>query len=71
MKASLADFVAEVAPTGRTLAPWLQDFDDGVPYGDAEVQAQIAAAKDLGVDSWLLWNPRTQYTASALAPLAA
>ena len=71
VKASLADFVAEVAPTGRTLAPWLQDFDDGVPYGDAEVQAQIAAAKDLGVDSWLLWNPRTQYTASALAPLAA
>ena len=71
IKASLADFVAEVAPTGRTLAPWLQDFDDGVAYGDAEVQAQITAAKELGVQSWLLWNPNTQYTASALAPLPA
>jgi hypothetical protein len=65
VKASLADFVAEVASTGRPLAPWLQDFDDGVPYGAAQVQAQITAAKELGVQSWLLWNPDTQYTARA------
>jgi len=71
VKASLADFVAEVAPTGRTLVPWLQDFDDGVRYGDAEVQAQVTAAKELGVESWLLWNPDTRYTASALPALAA
>jgi hypothetical protein len=71
IKASLADFVAEVAPTGRPVAPWLQDFDDGVPYGDAEVQAQITAANELGVQSWFLWNPDTQYTASALPALAA
>jgi hypothetical protein len=63
--------VAEVAPTGRTLVPWLQDFDDGVHYGEAEVQAQIAAAQELGVQSWLLWNPDTQYTAAALPALAA
>ena len=69
IKASLADFVAEVGPTGRVVAPWLQDFDDGVHYGDAEVLAQIQAAKDLGIDSWLLWNPSTVYTASALQPL--
>ena len=71
IKASLADFVAEVSPTGRTLAPWLQDFDDGAHYGAEEVQAQIAAAKELGVESWLLWNPNTQYTSAALPPLAA
>ena len=71
VKASLADFVAEVAPTGRTLVPWLQDFDDGVRYGDAEVQAQVTAANELGVESWLLWNPDTRYTASALPALAA
>jgi hypothetical protein len=71
VKASMADFVAEVASTGRPLALWVQDFDDGVPYGDAEVQAQIAAAEELGVQSWLLWNPNTQYTASALPALAA
>jgi hypothetical protein len=71
VKASLADFVAEVGPTGRTLAPWLQAFDDGSHYGEAEVQAQITAAKELGVDSWLLWNPNTQYGGAALPPLAA
>ncbi len=71
VKASLTDFVAEVGPTGRTLAPWLQDFDDGANYGPAEVQAQITAARELGVESWLLWNPNTQYTSAALPPLAA
>jgi hypothetical protein len=71
VKASLADFVAGVASTGRPVAPWLQDFDDGVHYGDAEVQAQIQAAKELGVHSWLLWNPNTQYTTTALPALAA
>jgi hypothetical protein len=70
VKAALGDFVAEVAPTGRAIAPWLQDFDDGVPYGEAEVQAQLTAAKELGVDSWLLWNPDSQYTASALPALS-
>jgi hypothetical protein len=71
VKASLADFVADVAPTGRALALWVQAFDDGVPYGATEVQAQIEAAKELGVQSWLLWNPNTQYTPSALPALAA
>jgi hypothetical protein len=71
VKASLADFVAKVAATGRPLVLWVQDFDDGVPYGEAEVQAQITAAKELGVQSWLLWNPNTQYTAAALPALAA
>jgi hypothetical protein len=71
VKASLADFVAKVGPTGRTLAPWLQDFDDGMHYGAAEVRAQITAAKELGVESWLLWNPNTQYSSAALPPLAA
>jgi hypothetical protein len=70
VKASLADFVAEVAPSGRAVAPWLQDFDDGVPYGVPEVQAQIEAAKELGVDSWLLWNPDTRYTEQALSPMS-
>jgi hypothetical protein len=69
VKASLADFVADVAPSGRAVAPWLQDFDDGVPYGVPEVQAQIEAAKELGVDSWLLWNPDTRYTEQALTPM--
>jgi hypothetical protein len=47
--------------------PWYQDFTLGAPrYGAAEVRAQIQAGYDNGVHDWLLWNPRTQYTISAL-----
>jgi hypothetical protein len=70
VKASLADFVLAVAPTGRPLVPWLQDFSEsGVQYGDAQVQDQIKAATELGVSNWLLWNPDTLYTMDALAPV--
>jgi hypothetical protein len=70
VKASLADFATVVAPSGRPLVPWLEDFDDkGVTYGDAQVQDQIRAVNELGVTSWLLWNPDTLYTATALAPI--
>lgn len=69
IRASLADFQRVLERSGTPLVPWLQDFDDGVPYGVAEVQAQIRAAADLGVDSWLLWNSRSVYTLDALEPL--
>ena len=37
------------AGTGAVLVPWLQDFDlGGVDYGDAEVRAQIDAARGRG-----------------------
>jgi len=70
VKASLADFILAVAPTGRPLVPWLQDFtENGVPYGDAQVQDQITATTELGVSNWLLWNPDTLYTMDSLAPV--
>jgi hypothetical protein len=69
IKASLADFISAVAPTGRPLVPWLQDFSQGVTYGDQQVQDQIRASNELGVSSWLLWNADTQYTTSALGPI--
>jgi hypothetical protein len=70
VKASLADFMTAVAPTGRPLVPWLEDFSDrGVTYSDQQVQDQIRAAQELGVANWLLWNADTQYTATALAPI--
>jgi len=68
VKASLADFQAKTAGTGRPLVPWLQDFSLGHPYGAPEVRAQIAAAADLGVRDWLLWNAGARYTAGALDP---
>ena len=68
VKAALADFQAKAAGTGIAFVPWLQDFSLGHPYGPAEVQAQINAARSLGVNNWLLWNPAVQYTAEALDP---
>ena len=69
--ASLADFQRVTKGTGVRLLPWLQDFTlYGVPYNEAEVRAQIASAAAVGVDGFLLWNPRVRYTAEALDPIA-
>jgi hypothetical protein len=71
--AALGDFQKQVHGTGARLVPWLQDFSLGYPYGEAEVRAQIDAARKLGVEEFLLWNPLVQYTDAALddgAPLA-
>jgi len=50
------------------LIPWLQDFSYGRDYGLADVQAQIDAARRVGVRGYLLWNPLGVYTPGALAP---
>lgn len=49
--------------------PWLQDFSapwlgkgNYLQYGKAEVEAQIKALKDNGIDEYLLWNARNNYT---------
>lgn len=68
IKASLADFQAKIDGSGKTLMPWIQDFSLGVPYGPAEVRAQIDAAASLGVGDWLLWNASVTYTKGALSP---
>ncbi len=69
--ASLADFQRITEGTGVRLLPWLQDFTlYGVTYNDAEVRAQIDSAAALGVEGFLLWNPRVRYTAGALDPIA-
>jgi hypothetical protein len=58
-----------MADHGAVLAPWLQDFTlAGVRYGEAEVRGQIEAAKAIGVDRFLLWDPSVTYTAAALDP---
>ena len=52
--------------------PWLQDFRDYAfdrrPFGVAEVRAQIQGALDAGAVGWMLWNPRNEYTGTALRP---
>lgn len=48
------------------LRPWLQDFDYGGDYDAADVRAQIQATYDVGLDSWMLWDPSNKYTRGAL-----
>ena len=48
------------------LRPWLQDFDYPVPYTSDMVRKQIQATYDAGLDSWMLWDPRNEYTPGAL-----
>lgn len=47
------------------LRPWIQDFDYGGTYDVAEVRAQIQAAYDVGLTSWMVWDPANRYTRGA------
>jgi len=51
------------------IIPWYQDFTLGAPRYTADlVRAQIQSGYDSGFPSWILWNPRSSYTLSALKP---
>ncbi|KUP08987.1 GTP-binding protein [Bacillus coahuilensis m2-6] len=56
----------ETPPTSR---PWIQDFTASwlgsgnyKVYGPAEVEAQISALNDQGIDEYLIWNAGNSYT---------
>lgn len=66
VRRSLVDFQRAVQGTGARVVPWLQDFSLGVDYGPREVRAQIRAARELGIEEFLLWDPAVAYTARAL-----
>ena len=70
VRASLLDFQEKVRGTGARVVPWLQDFTLGIEYGDQEVADQIKAARDDGIDEFLLWDAAVTYHAGALAPNA-
>jgi hypothetical protein len=52
--------------------PWLQDFKDYAfdrrIFGVPEIRAQIKGAVDAGSAGFMLWNPKNDYTGSALRP---
>ncbi|GEM_PF-309962 len=68
----LADALArnkELHPPAQ-IRPWLQGFTASwvkghINYGATEVKAQIRAAADQGVDSYLIWNPTGTYNPAA------
>lgn len=68
IRLSLADalFRRNAINSKTEIRPWIQDFSLSVTYGPKEVEAQIQAAKDLGIHSWILWDPKNRYTKEAL-----
>lgn len=64
-KRALAMTFASTTPMAE-LRPWLQDFDLGAVYTAELVQAQMKAVYDADLTSWILWDPKVQYTKGAL-----
>jgi len=61
---SIKDINRLIESTGCRIRPWLQAFSMGQPrYGPNEVQAQIKATNNNGINTWLLWNPGVDYKA--------
>jgi hypothetical protein len=68
---ALKDAIArsDSIPNAAIIIPWYQDFTMGRPrYTAAEIRAQKKAGYDNGFQSWILWNPSSNYTLAALEP---
>ncbi len=68
---ALKDAIArsDSVPNAALVIPWYQDFTLGAPrYGATEIRAQKKAGYDNGFQSWILWNPKSNYTLAALEP---
>lgn len=64
--ASTTPNVLEANVTFSQIRPWLQDFDLGAIYTADMVRAQMQAAYDAGLTSWMLWDASNRYTKEAL-----
>jgi hypothetical protein len=72
---ALRDALQRSRPLERAaeIRPFLQAFTLGrrrPRYTPREIREQIRAAQDLGITSWVLWNPRSVYPREALRPPA-
>jgi len=68
---ALKDAIARSRPVANAakIIPWYQDFTLGSPHYYAEqIRAQKKAGYDNGFQSWILWNPKSNYTVAALEP---
>ncbi len=63
---SAVDRAIAASTTPLKIRPWLQDFDLGANYGKKEVEDQIQAVYDVGLTSWMLWDPKNKYNGGAL-----
>ena len=68
---ALKDAIERTKPVTNAakIIPWYQDFTLGPPHYYAEqIRAQKRAGYDNGFQSWILWNPKSNYTVAALEP---
>ena len=70
---ALREAIERSRPLGKsaTIRPFLQAFTLGrrLPrYTPHEIREQIRAAEELGITSWVLWNPRSVYQRDSLRP---
>lgn len=70
VKRSLMDFNRFMIGTKCSVVPWLQNFSWPSAYTAADVAAQIKAAKDVGINSWYLWNDSSKVGIGAPGLLA-
>jgi|HigsolmetaAR203D_1030402.scaffolds.fasta_scaffold00312_16 hypothetical protein len=73
IKGAMEDTHEKLDPLGDRkpiIRPWIQDFTATwlgkghyIPYGKAEVEAQIRALADTGVEEFMIWNAGNKYTA--------
>lgn len=66
VKKSLTDGLGRIAGARAKMRPWLQDFSLRHEYGEDEVRAQIKASHELGIGTWMLWNPSSKFTSAAV-----
>ena len=68
---ALKDAIARTSSISNAakIIPWYQDFTLGPPHYYADqIRAQKKAGYDNGFQSWILWNPKSNYTLAALEP---
>ena len=71
IRRAMQDALRRSAPLGETaeIRPYLQAFTLGQPrYTPAMVREQIRASEELGLESWVLWNPRSAYDPAIFRP---
>ncbi|MBA3258415.1 MAG: hypothetical protein H0T68_02980 [Gemmatimonadales bacterium] len=71
IRRAMQDALRRSAPLGKSaeIRPYLQAFTLGQPRYTAEhVREQIRAAEELGLRSWVLWNPRSAYDPEIFRP---
>jgi hypothetical protein len=63
---SAYDRAVEMEQDPQKLRTWIQDFTLGYPkYGKSEIIDQIQATYDIGLDSYMSWDPKNRYTQDA------